>query len=60
MKVRHAWAAAVLLLISSPGYAAQPFDGAWDTTLSCPDAHGALGYSFRFESVIANGTLHGE
>ena len=36
------------------------FDGTWDTTLSCPNSHGALGFSFRFDSIIAAGSLHGE
>lgn len=34
------------------------FDGTWQTILSCPDAHGALGYSFKFSSVVRNGVLH--
>jgi hypothetical protein len=36
------------------------FDGLWQTTLSCRNADGALGYSFRFPSTIKNGVLHGE
>jgi len=36
------------------------FDGVWQTTLSCTNTNGALGYSFRFPSTIKNGTLHGE
>jgi hypothetical protein len=36
------------------------FDGLWQTTLSCANSHGALGYSFRFASTIKNGVLHGE
>ncbi len=39
---------------------ANRFDGAWDTILSCPNAGGALGYSFEFPSVIKEGVLHGE
>jgi len=38
----------------------QRFDGVWQTTLSCTNADGALGYSFRFPSTIKNGLLHGE
>jgi hypothetical protein len=37
-----------------------PFDGVWQTTLSCENSHGALGYSFRFASTVKDGTLHGE
>jgi len=36
------------------------FDGLWQTTLSCTNASGALGYSFRFPSTVKNGVLHGE
>jgi len=36
------------------------FDGVWQTTLSCGNANGALGYSFRFPSVVKKGRLHGE
>ena len=36
------------------------FDGLWQTTLSCTNANGALGYSFRFPSTVKNGVLHGE
>ena len=36
------------------------FDGTWDTVLSCENAAGALGYSFKFPSMVKNGALHGE
>ena len=36
------------------------FDGSWDTVLSCENAAGALGYSFKFPSIVKNGALHGE
>jgi hypothetical protein len=36
------------------------FDGEWDTALSCPNSNGALGYSFKFVSMIKDGVLHGE
>lgn len=36
------------------------FDGLWQTTLSCENSNGALGYSFRFPSTIKNGVLHGD
>ncbi|HEV2650058.1 MAG TPA: hypothetical protein VGU69_02270 [Rhizomicrobium sp.] len=62
MKFDRASVALLLLYGSFAGAAeaASPFDGTWATTLSCPDSHGALGYSFRFDSVIADGSLHGE
>ena len=37
-----------------------PFDGVWDTVLSCSNSNGALGYSFDFNSIVKNNTLHGE
>ena len=40
--------------------ASSPFDGAWDVILTCPDAQGALGYTYRFGAHVASGTLHGE
>jgi hypothetical protein len=36
------------------------FDGVWDTILSCANSNGALGYSFKFSSVVKNDLLHGE
>jgi len=39
------------------------FDGAWQTTVSCAAAGGALGFSYRFDSEIKDGAfrgLHGE
>lgn len=36
------------------------FDGTWNTVLTCDDAAGALGYTFRFASVVKDGVLHGE
>src|ERR1700678_3897572 len=36
------------------------FDGAWDTVVSCENTTGALGYSFKFPSVVKDGVLHGE
>jgi hypothetical protein len=36
------------------------FDGTWETVLSCENAAGALGYSFKFPSTVKDGALHGE
>lgn len=36
------------------------FDGTWDTTLSCSNSTGALGYSFQFPSTVKDGVLHGQ
>jgi len=35
------------------------FDGTWDTTVSCSNTAGALGYSYQFPSTLKNGVLHG-
>ena len=40
--------------------AATSFDGTWDTVLSCENASGAMGYSFKFVSVVKDAVLHGE
>jgi len=36
------------------------FDGTWETILSCENTQGALGYSYKFSSVVKNGALHAE
>src|SRR5271163_1453949 len=36
------------------------FDGTWETVLSCENAAGALGYSFKFPSIVKDGVLHGD
>ena len=49
-----------LLSISALCAADHPFDGTWDTTISCENASGALGYSFKFPSMVKEDVLHGE
>jgi len=39
---------------------AKRFDGTWDTTVSCSNTAGALGYSYQFTSTVKYGVLHGE
>jgi hypothetical protein len=36
-----------------------PFDGQWQTTVSCAAVRDALGYSFRFISEVKNGSFRG-
>ena len=50
-----------LMLLPSAALAAdtQRFDGMWQTTVSCPAARDALGYSFRFVSTVKDGVFHG-
>lgn len=35
------------------------FDGKWQTTVSCDPSRGALGFSYRFESVVKDGNFRG-
>jgi hypothetical protein len=51
---------ATLSLVSLSAADEHPFDGTWETTVSCENAAGALGYSYRFDSVVKNDVLHGE
>lgn len=44
---------------AAPASEAQRFAGDWQTTVSCAAARDALGYSFRFESTVKDGILHG-
>ena len=54
-------AAMVLMPCCAPARAtdAYPFDGRWQTTVSCAAARDALGYSFRFISEVKNGSFRG-
>ena len=55
--------AIVLIFLPALSLAEQPFDGKWQTTVSCQGARDALGYSYRFVSEVKNGNfrgLHGE
>jgi len=36
------------------------FDGVWNTTVTCSNTAGALGYSYQFTSTVKDGVLHGE
>ena len=52
---------AMVGLVQTPGQEdRRRFDGAWDTVLSCPNDAGAMGYAFRFSSVVRDGELHGD
>ena len=51
---------ALLPLSASRAADKGPFDGTWDTTVSCSNTQGAQGYSYRFSSVVKDGQLHGE
>jgi hypothetical protein len=53
--------AVVLVLLPNilPASDTQRFDGNWLTTVSCPAARDALGYSYQFTSTVKDGVLHG-
>jgi hypothetical protein len=38
---------------------AQHYDGKWQTTVTCEALRGALGFSYRFESLVKDGHLRG-
>ena len=40
--------------------AAGPFDGVWNTTMTCEAKGNSQGYTWKFTSTVANNTLHGE
>ncbi len=51
------------LSFGAAALAGQPhrhFDGTWTTVLSCPNAKGALGYSFEFPATVSDDVLHAE
>ena len=50
---------AMVLMAPCVATAEGRFDGKWLTTVSCPDARDALGYSFRFVSEVKDGNLRG-
>ena len=60
MKDRGQLLALALVLIPNVTLAAdtQTFDGMWQTTVSCVETRGALGYSFRFISIVKEGVIH--
>src|ERR1700733_2245967 len=51
---------ATLSLVSVCAADRHPFDDTWDTIVSCENSAGALGYSFRFDSIVKDEVLHGE
>jgi hypothetical protein len=54
------FASTCLAVFSVSAQAAGAFDGTWDTVISCSNGNGALGYSFKFPSTVADSVLHGE
>jgi uncharacterized caspase-like protein len=45
---------------AAPAGTTSDFDGKWDVTVRCMDAHGALGYGRALVATVTNGTLHAE
>jgi hypothetical protein len=58
--VPSVWTVFIFLGCASAQGNENSFDGIWDTVLSCSNSNGALGYSFDFDSIVKNNTLHGE
>jgi len=58
---RNVVSAFVLLVLANVLFASdtQRFDGKWLTTVSCPAARDALGYSYQFVSTLKDGVFHG-
>jgi hypothetical protein len=55
------WLLPMLFALAILGVAAgSRFEGTWDTVLSCENAAGAVGYSFKFPSIVKDGVLHGD
>ncbi len=47
------------LLPARPGLAAQPFDGAWNVEVDCPDVGDVRGYNWRFQTQVTSGVVTG-
>ena len=47
------------LLPARPGLAAQPFDGAWNVEVDCPDVGDVRGYNWRFQTKVTSGVVTG-
>jgi hypothetical protein len=43
----------------STSASAGPFDGTWQTTITCPPALGALAVTFQFDAEVKGGVYHG-
>lgn len=60
------WRAMVLVgflsagAISARAADASRFDGDWAVTVSCPDAAGAMGYSYQMDGKARDGVFHAE
>lgn len=52
--------AITLTAFALPAAADGRFDGTWETIVSCENASGALGYSYKFPSIVKDSVLHGE
>lgn len=60
MRLSPFLALAAFALITVRAADDHPFDGTWDTIYSCENSSGALGFSYRFDSVVKADVLHGE
>jgi hypothetical protein len=55
----HAQAGPVQAQAAPAAPATERFDGKWQTTVTCEPARGALGFSYRFDSMVKAGHLRG-
>jgi hypothetical protein len=60
MKTIVALMVCVLALLPATSIAGERFDGSWQTTLTCPAKGDTDGYTWKFVSVIQNGSFRGE
>ena len=60
MKLFAVVAVCGLMLLPAASIAGERFDGTWQTTLTCPAKGDTEGYTWKFASVIQNGSLRGE
>jgi hypothetical protein len=45
---------------AAPASVGEKFDGKWLTTLTCPAKGNTEGYTWKIDSVVQNGSFHGE
>ncbi len=50
----------LLTMVAGGQSAAGPFDGTWNTTMTCEAKGNSQGYTWHFTSTVANNSLHGE
>jgi hypothetical protein len=49
-----------LILLPAVSFAGDRFDGKWQTTYTCPAKGNTEGFTWKFSSIVASGSLRGE